>query len=77
MSKQCPYCGSYNTDPVVHKYVKRGLVQTGRAVLIVGAMVVGHIFNPNNAKAFGYIVKERTKLGEFKGHKCNECGKLF
>lgn len=56
MSKKCPYCGSYYTDPVVSEYVKRGFLEAGRAVLIVSAMAIGQIFSPNNANGFGYIV---------------------
>ena len=77
MSKQCPYCGSWNTEVVVGNYVGRGLVNTGRFALAAGAAMVVGLFNHTAGHAAGHAVMHNTDPGEFHGHRCCECGREF
>lgn len=76
MSKKCVYCGSYNTELAVTNLIERGMVNTGRAVLSVGAALAGSIFGPAGAY-FGKRVWETTKQEKLKGYHCCNCGKDF
>lgn len=77
MSKQCPNCGSYNTDPIIINYVGRGLLHAGRAALALGAHAVGGLINPSTGAASGHTVWKNTEPGPLKSHKCNNCGHIF
>lgn len=77
MSKQCPHCGSYNTDPVVINYIGRGIIHAGRGILAYGAGAVASIFSHSAGHAAAHTVFENTKPGPFYGHKCNSCGRKF
>ena len=76
MSKRCPYCDSYNTELAVTNWVERGVVNTGRAVISVGAALAGSIFGPYGAY-FGKRVWETTKQEDLKGYHCCNCGTDF
>lgn len=74
---KCPYCGSYDTDPVIINYVGRGALHAGRFLLAGGAALVGGLFGHNIGHMAGHSVLENTKPGDFKGHRCNKCKKEF
>lgn len=77
MSKQCPHCGSYNTEAAIDNYVGRGMVNIGRAALAIGASLIGSLGGPTTGKVFAMGTWKNTDPGEFKGHRCCNCGEEF
>lgn len=77
MSKKCPYCGSYNTEVSIGNFAGRAIVNTGRAVLTIGASFVCGIFSHSAAHGAAHSVWHNTDPGEFKGYHCCNCGKDF
>lgn len=77
MSKQCPHCGSWNTEVAVGNYVGRGLVNIGRFALAAGATMVVGFFNHTAGHGAGHAVIHNTDPGTFYGHRCCVCGKEF
>lgn len=77
MSKKCPYCGSYNTDPVYSNYVGRAAINVGRGILAGGATIVGSLINRSTGSKLGLETWKNTDPGEFHGSVCNNCKKEF
>lgn len=76
-NKRCPYCGSRNTEISISNYAVRGIVNTGRGALAIGATMVGSLFGHAAGHVAGHNVIHKTDPGELKGHHCNNCGKDF
>lgn len=77
MSKQCPHCGSWNTEAVVANYVGRGLINTGRFALAGAAGMVVGLFARGATGGVATDIWRNTDPGEFHGHRCCVCGKEF
>ncbi|MBE6194012.1 MAG: hypothetical protein E7139_08770 [Rikenellaceae bacterium] len=76
MSRQCPKCGSYNTDPIVWKRIGSAVVEAGR----VAAATIGGLFVAFTKRGPGKDVTRRiynaTKV-EIRCYRCNVCGNEF
>lgn len=77
MSKRRPSCGSYDTGVCLMNHSGRLIVNTGRAVLTVGAAVVGGLFNYAAAHVGAHNTWKATDPGKLKGYQCNRCGREF
>ena len=68
MSKQCPYCQSYNTEYITG-------AQVGSAALVVAAGFAGSLLGPfGTAAACAGAAKGTDSIDS---HKCNSCGRTF
>ena len=79
MSKQCPYCKSYNTERSLGGTANYAVRQAGRLLVAGGtAMVVG-LFNRSAGQGAGRAMLKNTEnwvSGVDQFHCCN-CGKDF
>lgn len=79
MSKRCPKCGSYNTDPIILGKAGNIAIGAGKlAVSLAAALAVsplGHAI----AHRTGEKLEEKLddSIGEFNDTKCNNCGYHF
>lgn len=77
MSKQCPHCGSYNTETSVNNYVKRGVVNAGRFAIASAAAICMGLFSREHAAHAGVHTYKSLDPGTFNGNHCCNCGKDF
>lgn len=79
MSKQCPNCGSYNTEHRVTGIVGYSAVQGARFVTAGVAAIAMGLFNRSTGPAAGTMVMRNTKdWGEtIHRHYCCNCNKSF
>lgn len=79
MSKQCPHCGSYNTESSISGNVGYGLTQVARFAVAGSAALIVGAFNHTAGHAAGHNIIHNTKdWGEdINRHHCCSCGKDF
>lgn len=79
MSKQCPYCGSFNTESNVSGNIKYGLVQGVRFVTAATSGLTMGIFNHHLAHGAAHSVLHNTEQWgkNIDRHHCCNCGKDF
>lgn len=68
MSKQCPYCESWNTE-------SRTASRIARVGVVIGGGLLGSLLGPFGAAAATAGTVQATK--DWDTHQCNSCGKTF
>ena len=79
MSKQCPYCKSYNTELNVSGNVGYGLVQGARFAAAGIAGIAGGLFGHTVGHAAAHSVIHNTEDwgDDINRHHCCNCGRDF
>ncbi len=68
MSKQCPFCKSWNTE-------SRTASRIARVGVVLGGGLLGGLLGPFGAA--GGVAGAAQATNNWDTHKCNSCGKTF
>ncbi len=79
MSKQCPHCGSYNTELKISGNIGIGLIQGARLAVAGATSVAVGVFNRSAGHAAGHAVLHNTENwgNDIKRYHCCSCKRDF